>query len=179
MAINSPIKTLTSRPVFLRSAAMLSGVLIVLGSAGPAIAQTQSPKADMARCSQLYGAYSKYSGRVNYSHPVDVDAALEDCRKGKFAAGVAGLTAALQRAGIPLPSERTEQPQQANVPSDDAAYCARLSKTYRQTAPQHQDPSATVPAAVANCAAGNTAAGIPVLEQALRNGGIAIPTRTQ
>ena len=179
MAIDSPIKTLASRPVFLRSAATLSGVLIVLGSASSGIAQTPSPKEDMARCSQLYGAYSKYSGRVNYDHPVSVDAALADCQKGKYSAGIAGLTAALQRAGIPVPSGGTAQSQQANAPSDDAAYCAALSKTYRQTAPQHQDPSATVPTAVANCAAGNTAAGIPVLEQALRNGGMTVPTRTQ
>ena len=89
------------------------------------------------------------------------------------------VEAALQRAGIPVPSGGTAQSQQANAPSDDAAYCAALSKTYRQTAPQHQDPSATVPTAVANCAAGNTAAGIPVLEQALRNGGMTVPTRTQ
>lgn len=179
MTIDPPIKTLASRPVFLRSAAMLSGVLIVLGSASPSIAQTPSPKADMARCNQLHGAYSKYSGRVNYMHSVDVDVALEDCRKGKFAAGVAGLTVALQRAGIPIPPDRTEQPRQASAPLDDAAYCAALSKTYRQTAPKHQNPGAAVPTAMANCAAGNTAAGIPVLEQALRNGGTSVPTRTQ
>ena len=179
MAIDSPVKTLSSRPAFLRSAAMLSGVLIVLGSAGPSIAQTPPPKADMARCNQLHGVYSKYSGRVNYMHSADVDNALEDCRKGKFAAGVAGLTVALQRAGIPVPPEQTEQPRQASAPLDDAAYCAALGKAYRQTAPQHQNPSAVVPTAVANCAAGNTAAGIPVLEQALRNGGMTVPTRTQ
>ncbi len=93
----------------IKTLAILSGVLIALGGASPAIAQTpsQQPKEDMARCSQLYGAYSKYSGRQNYSHSVDVDVALEDCRKGNFAAGIAGLSAALQRAGIPIPPVET------------------------------------------------------------------------
>ena len=109
MTLDSRIKPLISRPTFLRSAATLSGALIALGCASPVIAQTQSqsPKEDMARCSQLYGTYSKYSGRQNYSHAVDVDTALEDCRKGNFAAGIAGLSAALQRAGIPIPPVET------------------------------------------------------------------------
>jgi hypothetical protein len=110
MATRSLLKSKTppSRPTFLRSAATLSGVLIALGCAGPVFAQAQhSSKDDMARCQQLYGAYSKYSGRVNYSHPVDVDMALEDCRKGNFTAGIAGLTGALQRAAIPVPPVET------------------------------------------------------------------------
>jgi hypothetical protein len=100
-------QTAPSRPTLLRSMAALSGVFIALGSASPAPAQTPSSQDDMARCTQLYGTYSKYSGRVNYNHPVDVDAALEDCRKGKFSAGIAGLTAALKRAAIPVPPVET------------------------------------------------------------------------
>lgn len=104
-------QTPPSRPTLLRSMAVLPGVLIALGSVGPALAQTQSPKDDMARCNQLYGTYSKYSGRVNYNHPADVDAALEDCRKGKFSAGIAGLSEALKRAAIPLPPVETAASQ--------------------------------------------------------------------
>jgi hypothetical protein len=98
-------KTHPSRRAFPRTTTILSSILVVLGSASPVLAQ--APKDGMARCDQLYSAYSRYSGRVNYSHPVDVAMALEDCRKGNFAAGIAGLTGALQRAAIPVPPVQT------------------------------------------------------------------------
>ena len=69
-------------------------------------------------------------------------------------------------------------PLTASAQSNDAVYCARLSKVYRKTAPQHQDPSVTVPLAMAKCALGDTADGIPVLEQALKNLGVTLPPRT-
>lgn len=96
-------KSPAARSTLHRSLTALASVVIALGAASFANAQEPSPKEGMARCDQLYGAYSRYSGRVNYSHPVDVDVALENCRKGNFTAGIAGLTAALQRAAIPIP----------------------------------------------------------------------------
>ena len=47
----------------------------------------------------------------------------------------------------------------------DAEYCAALSRTYRDFRPSQADETAA--AAMAQCEAGNTAAGIPVLERTL------------
>ena len=68
-------------------------------------------------------------------------------------------------------------PFTASAQTDDAAYCAALTKMYRNTASFHQTASTAVPVAVAKCAAGEPAAGIPVLEQALRNLGAKLPSR--
>ena len=68
-------------------------------------------------------------------------------------------------------------PFTASAQTNDAAYCAALTKAYRNTASFHQTSSTAVPVAVAKCAAGDTSAGIPVLEQALRNYGAKLPPR--
>ena len=68
-------------------------------------------------------------------------------------------------------------PFTASAQTDDAAYCAALTKVYRNTASLHQTSNVAIPVAVAKCAAGDTAAGIPVLEQALRNLGAKLPAR--
>jgi hypothetical protein len=69
-------------------------------------------------------------------------------------------------------------PLAVSAQSNDAAYCAKLSKLYREAAPQLRDTSVTVPVAMAKCAVGDTANGIPVLEQALKNQGVTLPPRT-
>jgi hypothetical protein len=58
----------------------------------------------------------------------------------------------------------------------DAEYCAALSAKYREYRPSQIDEEAA--AAMAKCEAGNTAAGIPVLERHLTNAKIALPSRT-
>ena len=68
-------------------------------------------------------------------------------------------------------------PFTANAQTDDAAYCATLTKVYRNTASKHESAGVTIPVAMAKCAAGDTAAGIPVLEQALRDHGAKLPPR--
>lgn len=68
-------------------------------------------------------------------------------------------------------------PLAATAQSSDAAYCETLSQLYRKTAAKHSTPAAAVPVAMAQCQAGNTANGIPVLEQALRNVGMTLPRR--
>jgi hypothetical protein len=65
----------------------------------------------------------------------------------------------------------------ASAQSSDADYCRALAETYRNTVPTTADPNAIVPAAMSKCAAGDTAAGIPVLERALREAKVNLPSR--
>ena len=57
----------------------------------------------------------------------------------------------------------------------DAEYCAALSSKYRQFRPSQADETAA--AAMHQCEIGNTAAGIPVLEQTLTMSRIPLPSR--
>ena len=59
--------------------------------------------------------------------------------------------------------------------SADAKYCQSLADLYRTTKRQNMD--AKVPEAISQCNKGNTAAGIPVLEQALTDAKVALPPR--
>jgi hypothetical protein len=68
-------------------------------------------------------------------------------------------------------------PFAAAAQANDAGYCSALSNTYRHTAPKGAVPTVSIPVAMAQCAAGNTAGGIPVLEQALRNAKVTLPPR--
>jgi hypothetical protein len=86
----------------------------------------------------------------------------------KFLMACSAIALPLVAAGLPLA---------AAAQSNDAAYCAALSNTYRHTAPHGASPGATIPVAMAKCEAGATADGIPVLEQALRNARVTLPPR--
>ena len=68
---------------------------------------------------------------------------------------------------VPVPVARTGM--------SDAEYCAALSRTYRQFRPSQADETAA--AAMHQCEIGNTAAGIPVLEQTLTMSRIPLPSR--
>jgi hypothetical protein len=68
-------------------------------------------------------------------------------------------------------------PLAATAQSSDAAYCQALIKAYRTTVPETASPDAIVPTAIAKCNAGDTAAGIPVLEKALRDAKVTLPPR--
>ena len=57
----------------------------------------------------------------------------------------------------------------------DAQYCEALSANYRTLNTQSYE--ANVAEAMAQCKAGNTAAGIPVIEKALKTGGASLPSR--
>jgi len=65
--------------------------------------------------------------------------------------------------------------------SDDAAYCAALIQRYDRyiikVGSHPNTGSVDGQVAVAQCRAGNTAAGIPVLEQKLRSQGVGLPGR--
>jgi hypothetical protein len=176
--------------------------IVVFTGAGSALGQTDvDPR---ARCNQLiayfdyYGASRSENSDARRNH-TRLGAEI-DCDRGSHEAGIQAMERLLTNkaftvpqpdvASTPdgrvgpintarLPAGRTAQPQQASAPSNSAAYCATLSEIYRKTAPQHRGPSATVPAAIAQCQTGNTADGIPVLEQALRNEGVTLPRRTQ
>jgi hypothetical protein len=79
---------------------------------------------------------------------------------------------------IALPLAVSIVPLTAAAQSADAAYCKALSNTVRNTVPKGQSPTVAVPVAIAKCESGDTAAGIPVLEQALRNAQITLPSRS-
>jgi hypothetical protein len=68
---------------------------------------------------------------------------------------------------VPVPTARAGM--------SDAEYCAALSRTYRQFRPSQADETAA--AAMHQCEVGNTAAGIPVLEQTLTMSRIPLPSR--
>ncbi len=63
---------------------------------------------------------------------------------------------------------------------DDAAYCQALIKKYFTFAPAHRREMAgtvDVNVAIEKCKAGNTAAGIPILESKLRDAKVDLPSR--
>lgn len=66
--------------------------------------------------------------------------------------------------------------------TDDMAYCAQLSATYRRylgsTGEGKTFPDVAAATAIDQCERGNTAAGIPVLEKKLRDGRFTLPKRS-
>jgi hypothetical protein len=72
-------------------------------------------------------------------------------------------------------------PAAAQVRGDDAAYCAQLSALYLRylggTGLGNRFPDLTAITAMNDCLRGDTAAGIPVLEQKLRDGRFTLPER--
>jgi hypothetical protein len=102
--------TLSTRPSFLRAAATLSSAIVAFGWAEPVFAQ--SSRDDLARCQQLYGLWSRHT-TTGYAKNPGADLALEDCRKGNIAVGVAELTRILQRAQITVPPAETAASPQA------------------------------------------------------------------
>ena len=98
---------------FLHAAAILSSAIVAIGHAGPASADqlAQATGEDtMARCQQLSSLYSRHNTN-GYARPLEVDAAVEDCRKGNYAAGVAALKRALNRSQIPVPATESARSQ--------------------------------------------------------------------
>ncbi len=98
---------------FLHAAAILSSAIVAIGYGGPASADqlAQATGEDtMARCQQLSSLYSRHNTN-GYARPLEVDAAIEDCRKGNYAAGVAALKRALNRSQIPVPATESARSQ--------------------------------------------------------------------
>ena len=84
-----------------------------------------------------------------------------------------GWLAVLIAASLPLP---------AAAQGADAGYCDALIRTYDRYVIKINSQSPNTGSldgnvAVAQCRAGNTAAGIPVLEQKLRSNGFELPAR--
>ncbi len=86
------------------------------------------------------------------------------------------LIAPLLALGLAAPA-LAQQP----APMTDREYCEALSTTYLrflgQSSARVPFPDAAAGNAMADCEKGNTAAGIPVLEQKLRNAGFTLPVR--
>jgi hypothetical protein len=111
----------TSKPPVPRSitivAATLSAIAAAVALVATASAQTgpgqnttvQSPKAEMARCSQLYSTRSHYHANgSNYSAgDTEAELALQQCRAGHFDTGIASLEGLLKQKGIPVPQAET------------------------------------------------------------------------
>ena len=65
--------------------------------------------------------------------------------------------------------------------ADDRTYCAQLSDLYRRylgNVGERVFPDVTASVAMDDCARGNTAAGIPVLEKKLRDARFTLPKRS-
>ena len=99
----------------LRGAAILASAIVAIGHAGPVSADPLSVGAGspatsgedtLARCQQLAALYDRHNSD-GYARPLEARMALEDCRKGNVASGVAALKRALERAQIPVPPEDT------------------------------------------------------------------------
>ena len=97
---------------FLHAAAVLSSAVVAFGYAGPASADIAQATGEdtAARCQQLSSLYSRHNTN-GYARPIEVDAAVEDCRKGNYASGVAALKRALNRAQIPVPATESARSQ--------------------------------------------------------------------
>jgi len=72
--------------------------------------------------------------------------------------------------------------QSSKMPMTDRQYCQSLTDNYTTYVndPNSRRPApanVSVQSAIAQCQAGNTAAGIPVLEKALVNAGFTLPAR--
>ena len=100
------------------AAAAVSAVLAALACISTASAQTtpgqpttipQDSKNDMARCSQLFSARSRYHANgSNYSaQDTEAELALEQCKAGRVDAGVASLESLLRQNRIPVPPAET------------------------------------------------------------------------
>src|SRR5690349_9156086 len=91
---------------FVKSARNVAA-LAALSVAWVASGHAQSAADDMARCKSLYDLWNKYhfNGRGSTSaSSVEIAAAYGECEKGRYASGISGLTTALERSRIPLPT---------------------------------------------------------------------------
>jgi hypothetical protein len=68
-------------------------------------------------------------------------------------------------------------PFAASAEMSDADYCNKLSATYRSIVASTATPDATVPDAMSKCAS-SPAEAIPILEKALKDNKVTLPTRT-
>jgi hypothetical protein len=59
----------------------------------------------------------------------------------------------------------------------DVAYCNKLSESYRSVVASTATPDATVPEAMSKCSS-SPATSIPVLEKALKDNKVTLPSRT-
>jgi len=99
------------------AATAVSAVMAALACLSTASAQTtpgqsttvQNPRAEMARCSQLFRARSKYhaNGSEPSAQDVQAEMALQDCRAGRYEPGIATLEGLLKSKGIPVPPSQT------------------------------------------------------------------------
>ncbi|WIM10650.1 hypothetical protein [Enhydrobacter sp.] len=89
----------------------------------------------------------------------------------------------IKKSIVPLVALVLMQPAATRAQGDDAAYCAALSALASRyivggTAEGRGVPNLDTSTAISDCASGNTAAGIPVLEQKLRANGFSLPKRS-
>jgi hypothetical protein len=80
--------------------------IAALAVAWPVAAQTPPPAADLARCEQLFSQYERYSNTGGESRSgssfgsFEARKALEDCRRGNTADGIAVLERKLRALGF-------------------------------------------------------------------------------
>jgi len=92
------------------------------------------------------------------------------CQVAKNENVMKAMTAIAISAALALPFAAFAQ-------SSDADYCNKLSATYRSVVMNNATPDATVPAAMSKCS-NDPASAIPILEKALKDNKVTLPTRT-
>jgi len=115
---------------------------------------------------------------------VDGNLAVAQCEAGNTAAGIPVLERKLRDAKIDISSLPRPPSRPAPAQMSDADYCRALTQKYEayvsgatSVSSAHLLNTVDVNVAVAQCEAGNTASGIPVLERKLRDARIDLPAR--
>ncbi len=160
---------------------MIAALLMTALPAGVLAPSVLAQSADTTYCNALSTTHDRYinanTGRSNQTPNAAIERAKQQC-----ASDPAGSVPVLEKA---LKDAKVSLPQAANAaqPSSDKAYCNALSATYDRyvTNPNmgrgNQRLTASIGQAQAQCAS-NPAAGIPVLEKALKDARIDLPPRS-
>jgi hypothetical protein len=89
------------------SSRFLAAATIVVASAGCMSTSPASPRL-LARCTQLYGLWFRYEQHTTFHHTgqqAQAELALDDCRQGRYEAGLRQLEEMLRRGRVPIPAE--------------------------------------------------------------------------
>src|SRR5713101_3997976 len=110
MKLTVPRKNLVAATASSAILAALACLSTASAQTGPGQSTTvQNPRAEMARCSQLFSTRSRYHANgSNYSaQDTQAELALEQCKAGHYDAGIASLEGILRQNGIAVPPSET------------------------------------------------------------------------
>ena len=142
---------------------------------------------DAAYCAALSDMANRYlvsnTGNGQGQPDLEVREATGACNAGQYARGISVLERKLRAGRFTLPPRMSSSPPAATPAQlDDPSYCAALSSLASKylvsnTSQGNGSPDLDTRAAIYDCAKGNFARGIPVLERKLRSNGFTLPKR--